>query len=172
MRYLVISDTHGQFDKAEALIRFFKGQINGVLFLGDFIRDCEKLAKIFETDPSLTFAAVPGNCDGAYSPSGKLYKRERLFHLEGRTVFMTHGDRQQVGYSMDPLLYHAEELGADIVLFGHTHVPYLEELPGMLVLNPGSLTKPRGGSQKSFALLEIENGKAAASLLNLEDFIR
>ena len=172
MRYLVISDTHGQTDNAEKLVRFFKGQIDGVLFLGDFIRDCEYLAHTFETDPTLTFAAVPGNCDGSYSPTGKLYKRERLFHLEGRTVFMTHGDRLQVSYGLDTLKYRAEELGADIILFGHTHTPYLEESPRMLVMNPGSLTKPRGGSEKSFALLEIENSKAAASLLNLADFIR
>ena len=170
MRYLVISDTHGQTEDAKKLIRYFKGQIDGVLHLGDLVRDFEQLEREFQTDPSLTFAGVPGNCDGAYNAFGKRMQKERVFTVEGRTFLLTHGDRYQVGYGLSSLKYRALEAHANVVLFGHTHVPLLVEEEEILFLNPGSLSLPRGGSKKGFALLEVEKGKAAASLLNLEMF--
>ena len=59
---------------------------------------------------------------------------------------------------MDALLYRGEEVHADMVLYGHTHVPDLSADGPRLLLNPGSLSRPRGGSVESCALILL-NGK-------------
>jgi len=50
--------------------------------------------------------------------------------------------------------YRAEEVGANVVLFGHSHVPLCTEERGVLFLNPGSLQLPRGYHQPTYACLE------------------
>ena len=47
----------------------------------------------------------------------------------------------------------------DVVVFGHTHEPFCETLGGILFLNPGSVTRPRGGTQPSMVRMTIDNGK-------------
>lgn len=167
MRYLVISDTHGRIDKAALLIERWHADIDGVLHLGDITSDARFLDNQYRFQYNLAFAYVPGNCDmGDPSP------RTRVFHVEQRTVLMCHGDRYHVGDGLEYLRYKAHDAGADVVLFGHTHVPLSEERDGILFLNPGSLTLPRGGSSSSFAILELSKGKAAGVLLESESFIQ
>ena len=42
----------------------------------------------------------------------------------------------------------------NVVVFGHTHMPYNEHHDGVLFLNPGSASNPRGGSAPSVAIVE------------------
>lgn len=58
--------------------------------------------------------------------------------------------------NLDNLYYRALELGADIVLFGHTHVHINLLHDNIIILNPGSPSFPRGMSRtKTFGLIEI-----------------
>lgn len=164
MRYLVISDTHGDISRASVLIDSFKGIIDGVLHLGDLTGDFEKLKSKYQDKYSLAFLGVPGNCDFFSKDPA-----ERSFTVEGVRVAMTHGDKYAVKYGTTYISRLAEKEKAKVVLFGHTHIPLTEEKGGVLYLNPGSLSEPRGGSRPSFALLEIENGKAAALVNNYDD---
>ncbi|OJT91848.1 YfcE family phosphodiesterase, partial [Clostridioides difficile] len=50
----------------------------------------------------------------------------------------------------------ATEVDADIVIFGHTHTPFREIKDGVLYINPGSTSLPRGVSYKSFVIMDIE----------------
>ena len=85
---------------------------------------------------------------------------------------MTHGHTMSVGYDNDRLLQAAKENGADIAMFGHTHLPYLATEDGIMLLNPGSLSKPRQeGWEPSYALLQTDDkGKAYAVLCTLSLF--
>ena len=49
-----------------------------------------------------------------------------------------------------------------VVMFGHTHYPYLDEEEDLTVLNPGSLSYPRQpGRKPSYLVMQIdEQGKA------------
>lgn len=47
----------------------------------------------------------------------------------------------------------------DLAIHGHTHVPRDEMRGDCRIINPGSTTRPRGGSKPSVALVEVENGK-------------
>src|ERR1051326_5068075 len=49
-------------------------------------------------------------------------------------------------------------VSADIVCVGHTHQPYVLEVDGKIVMNPGSVGQPRDGDPRaSYAI--IDNGK-------------
>ena len=49
--------------------------------------------------------------------------------------------------------------GATVLLHGHTHVPRDETILGARWLNPGCITRPRGGSGPSFAWLTVSQGR-------------
>ena len=50
-------------------------------------------------------------------------------------------------------------------LFGHTHVAMMEEKDGLLILNPGSVSRPRNG-KASFAVLETDGEKLKAVIVD------
>jgi protein phosphatase len=46
-----------------------------------------------------------------------------------------------------------DAVGADVLLVGHTHVPFLRRIGDKILLNPGSIGQPRaGGSLASYAV--------------------
>ncbi len=56
---------------------------------------------------------------------------------------------------------------ARVVVFGHSHVPFLEDENGLLLLNPGSPTDKRRQPEHTFALLHSEGGDVRAEILAL-----
>ena len=42
----------------------------------------------------------------------------------------------------------------NIIMSGHTHIPVLEEKDGIIYLNPGSITIPKGGFPRSYATMD------------------
>ena len=58
---------------------------------------------------------------------------------------------------------------ARVVIFGHSHIPWLEdEGDGLMLLNPGSPTDRRRQPRHTFALLHVGNGGVRAEILPLE----
>jgi putative phosphoesterase len=57
--------------------------------------------------------------------------------------------------------------GARVVVFGHSHIPWLEDEEGLLMLNPGSPTDRRWQPEHTFALLWAENAEVQAEVLAL-----
>ena len=78
-------------------------------------------------------------------------------NIEGRRVVFTHGDLYGVKYGIDGVKRLAEETGADVVLFGHTHDPLEKYIPteegGYYLFNPGAL----GGYKPSFGVMNISD---------------
>jgi len=54
-----------------------------------------------------------------------------------------------------------------VVVFGHSHIPWLEDEDGLMLLNPGSPTDKRRQPKHTFALLWLENGEARARIVTL-----
>ena len=150
MRILVLSDTHYKTDGAEELLEELNGQINAVIHLGDNTAD----AAFIKQNYSMPVFVVAGNCD-----TDDRYPNEMVVKLRGKIIFITHGHRYGVNYGMEKLIHRAQQCGADVCLFGHTHIPYVEIADGMVIMNPGSLSKPRGGSQPSYGIIKIEDEK-------------
>lgn len=56
---------------------------------------------------------------------------------------------------------------ARVVVFGHSHIPWLEDEDGLMLLNPGSPTDKRRQPERTFALLHVEDGETRAGVLSL-----
>lgn len=134
MLIAVISDTHKNqrsIDIAKKHIKEANPDI--IIHLGDGIEDVEPLKEGFSGE----VYAVEGNCDTLNK-----YLKEDILEVNGKKIYFTHGDLYGVKKGLDNLMRKGKEVGAHIVLFGHTHEPFKEEKNGMLLMNPGSIAKP------------------------------
>ena len=153
----VFSDTHGYLANVEKAKALLPEDIDAVLHLGDFAADADAIGKAF----GVPVYAVRGNCDEYYDASDSPTKRILVF--DGARILMTHGNRYRGTYELG---LAAEEARCGAVLFGHTHRQLMTCEGDVLVLNPGSLSFPRGCAA-GFALVTIENGDINAKLFEL-----
>ena len=60
----------------------------------------------------------------------------------------------------------ARARNADIVLYGHTHIPSVDQGDDIIAVNPGSISQPRQpGRQPSYILMELDrHGEAHFSI--------
>ena len=116
--------------------------------LGDCIGDAQDLSSAF---PMLDLCYVPGNCDYCTSVPASL-----LQEAGGVRIFLTHGHLFGVKSGLDTLTAAAKDMGAQLILFGHTHQALLEERNGVTLLNPGAAGR---FGRSSYAVVELENGK-------------
>ena len=68
---------------------------------------------------------------------------------------MEHGHRSVNLFSLS---YKAQENGARIAMFGHTHQAYAEDDGRVLLLNPGSAGNYCRGGRARACVLELRNG--------------
>lgn len=168
MTYLIVSDTHGRRDRLEEVVRRNPGA-DGLLFLGDGLRDTGEVRTMFA---GRTWEAVKGNCDGFFlNSSGISGVTEELFLTLGEYhILMMHGHIHGVKGDPEWAVRYASERGADVLLYGHTHIAQenyysagtcLSDgycLPRALyTFNPGSLGEPRCG-KPSYGVMEIRRG--------------
>lgn len=130
MKIIVFSDSHGQVDGMIRLVSEEKPE--AVIHCGDYAKDTEALRR---KSGDLSIYTVCGNCDYI----GK-YDEEWEFTICGKKFFISHGHRYGVKRDFQNILYAGAERGADVVIFGHTHIPYFENIGGIYLINPGSIT--------------------------------
>lgn len=148
MKVIVVSDTHGRIDPFLDKIKDIEN-IDYLIHLGDMVNDANRIKKA----TGLPMYVVRGNND--FLSENTPWKK--LITFEQHKILLTHGHHERVNWGIDTLYYTAKEAGAEMVLFGHTHV-YLDEIiEGVRILNPGSAGYDRGGEYESFAILEISN---------------
>ncbi len=143
MKVLVISDTHGTVNRALSALSLAE-PVDAVIHLGDGSADAELLREALD----VPVISIAGNCD-----TGSRAPRERLWECEGKRILLTHGDAYQVKSGLARLRQRAEEIGADAVLFGHTHQIVLDNHSGILLVNPGTLSN--AALHRSYAVLNI-----------------
>ena len=152
LRILIMSDSHGRNENVElaiAQVREEIGEFQMLIHLGDVgdARELESLAGV-------PCYIVRGNTD---------YDAKRLnanvIEAGGHRIFATHGHLYQVDMRLDLLRFAALENDCDIAMYGHTHVPYLEEDPDdVTILNPGSISKPRQADHRyTYMVMEIDD---------------
>lgn len=145
-KVLVVSDTHGLNERLIDVIKKEK-PFDLLVHCGDASMTEYELATIADVPVHV----VQGNCDYFYDLSPV-----SIFEYQGHKIFVTHGHNYKVDWGYDNLLYRAQELKADIVMFGHTHVPVIKEIDGITIVNPGSLSRPRQiGGEPTYAVLDI-----------------
>ena len=156
MKILAISDTHGELGRVYEVYRDIK-DVDMILHMGDHIDDALDLNKRLD----IPVIGVKGNCDGA------LRKEDctDIVEISAGKIFMTHGHVDGVNYDITNLVYRGMQEDARIILFGHTHVPYLEATDNLLIMNPGSLTRPRDGSDGSYGIIQIDGDKVNGDIV-------
>lgn len=156
MRFVVLSDTHGDLSRLFAAVEYIKALApDRVIFLGDVVSDARALA----TEIKVPFHIVQGNCDGI---SG--YPATDVVEAEGVRILICHGHQYGVSEGPQRLIWAAQERECSVALYGHTHRPELLREDGVLVMNPGSLCRPRV-SEPGLALLDVRQGSAKGLLL-------
>jgi putative phosphoesterase len=145
-RLFVISDSHGNIPALRAVLK----QGNDIapdcaIFLGDGIQDMEKVMVGF----SYPWHKVRGNNDLVYN-----IPESAVLDFGGHRFFLCHGHRYSLYGGYDTLIAVARNNGADAALFGHTHVPSLDNENGLLLINPGSVGQPRSNAGATFAVIE------------------
>lgn len=153
MRILVVSDTHGDYRSLVTVLGLLGRSVQALLHLGDGAADVAAAARCGVPMPPAY--GVRGNVDNDAS-----VPLVRSFDAEGRIVIVAHGHRYPLGDGVSCLFHAAREAGARAFFFGHTHVPDYVEHGGILVLNPGSLARPRGPWGPSFAVVEAAPSSA------------
>ncbi len=151
MRIGIVSDSHGNIDVFEDMLAV-PGAAEAELWLhaGDFAPD----ADVLEEMSGRRVARVLGNCD--FFVDG--VHDETVVEVAGHRIFLTHGHLFNVRFDTAMLAAAARETGADIAVYGHTHIA-LEEYGDVTVLNPGSIARPRDERRGSFMLAELNAGE-------------
>lgn len=158
-KILVVSDTHGDNRLINQILKK-EPAVDALIHCGDV---CGVLEGVLDAD--IPVYAVAGNCD--YSGS---YPESLTVKVGYYNIFINHGHRYHVDYRDDLIFYAGKEKYADVVCFGHSHVPQNMTEEGMLLLNPGSVARPRQIPRKgTYAILSItEDALPSAMLKTIE----
>lgn len=145
-KVLVVSDSHGLTSELLELKKRHS-EVEVFLHCGDSELDQGH-------DAIISYTTVRGNCD--YEEG---FQHDELVVVGGVAFLVTHGHLYGVKSSLMKLHFKAQELGADIVCFGHSHILGVEQIGKTLFLNPGSIRLPRGRNERTYVILEITDDK-------------
>lgn len=147
MRVLIVSDTHGRHNGLDRALQE-AGDIDMLIHLGDVEGGEEYIDTVVDCEKHI----VRGNND-FFSD----LPREEEFYIGKYKIFITHGHSYYVSLDPEYIREEGKARKADIVMFGHTHRPFFEEMGEIIVLNPGSLSFPRQEGRKgSYMIMETD----------------
>ena len=157
MKVLIVSDTHGRNHNYLRTLEQVS-PIDLLIHLGDFDGGEEYIMSVTPCSTEM----VSGNNDFFNG-----LPKDKIIHIGKYTVMLTHGHRYGVYYNTNELRDAALKHNADIVMFGHTHVPLIDLSQNVWTINPGSLALPRqNGRIPTFILMEIDSKGDAHFTLN------
>ena len=150
--FIAFSDVHGDFGAFEKILNF-ANKSDGLFFAGDGNNLFVNLQK------NDNFHIVKGNCD-------QFGLEEKIVEVEGVKILLVHGHNHGVKSGYLRLSLYAKQKGCSVVIFGHTHIPFVSEEDGLLMINPGTCSYY--GQMKTYACISISNGKATAYINQLK----
>ena len=163
MKFLIISDIHGDAECCRAMLDAFEREgAEKILILGDVLYHGPRNdlpagyapKKVIEMLNALenNIVCVRGNCEAevdqmvlsfpCMADTATVYDEEK-----GIEICMSHGHI----YNPDKL---PEISDGSLFLYGHTHLLSIEKRCGVTCLNPGSISIPKGGNPRSYALYD------------------
>ncbi len=152
MKILVFSDSHGETALMHDVIE--KESCDVILHLGDCFEDMLELRDCYD----MPIHGVIGNVD--FPSEGPLHEK---ISIGGYGFYLTHGHRYHVKQHLNHIRSVAMQTPVDVVLFGHTHEPVLEESKYIL-MNPGSITRPREASP-SYGLITLDEDGISGKII-------
>ena len=152
VKILICSDTHRVNDNFYRMLEEVPS-VDLIIHCGDAEgTECE-----MEAIAGCEFEVVSGNNDFF-----TILPKERVLDIKGNKILVTHGHYYRVSAGYERLAEEAASRGCNMAFFGHTHLPYMGEMNGVFLVNPGSLTYPRQfGRVPTYVIMEVdEQGEA------------
>lgn len=161
MKLMIASDIHGSALYCGQMLKAYKKEkADKLLLLGDILYHGPRNGLPQEYDPNQVSSmlnvvkenllCVRGNCDSEVDQmvlEFPIMAEYCLLHLDGQTIFATHGHHFNPGSL--PMLSRG-----DILLCGHTHVPACQQMDTYTYMNPGSVSIPKEDSVHSYIVYE------------------
>lgn len=183
MKLFVASDIHGSAYYCKKMLDTYKKEgAERMLLLGDILYHGPRNDLPKEYAPKEVIAMLNEHKDEIYAVRGNCEAEVDQMVLQ----FPVMGDycllplRRKVIYATHGHVYNENNLPpmkeGDILLHGHTHILKAEQREGYILLNPGSVSIPKGGNVPSYAILEdgrftvkdFDGGEIASILLEEE----
>ncbi len=148
MKVAVISDTHlsevtSEFEK---ICDLYLRNVDVVIHLGDWTS-----SEVLEYMKRFNVIGVAGNSDG--EAIRRVLPLKRIVRMNGYRIGIIHG--WGAPYDLVPRI-RQEFKEVNVILFGHSHIPYQMTENGVFWLNPGSVFNGRGAIERSLAYLYLE----------------
>ena len=155
MKYMFVSDIHGNVDRFNEVIDIFKNEkADKLVILGDTSAamsksDNEQISEILNNMKG-KIEVIRGNCDTRDFEElldFEIFDMDNLY-VNGKVVSITHGHY----YNCYNLPYNC----GDIFIQGHTHIPMLLKSNEKILANPGSISRPRGTDLRCYIIIDEE----------------
>ncbi len=159
MKIGIISDTHNTFHPNIAKI--FKN-LPYIIHAGDIGRG-EILSRLQAIPGVQKVYAVLGNTDSPWELPDIPLRLD--LEIEGHRIWVQHIIESPPSFYRT--LAREEKEMPEVIIFGHTHQPYLKRMNETYFINPGSATSPRGGFNPSVAILSFEANRPQATIIDL-----
>lgn len=160
MKVLLVSDSHGRDTYLFQTIQRI-GPIDLMIHLGDY-GGTEKNIRSLVSCP---IEMISGNNDFFTG-----LPKEKLIRIGQYTVYLTHGHKYGVYNNSHQIKEAAKARQADIVMFGHTHVPMIDLKDDVWAINPGSIALPRQRDRiPTYIIMDIDRYNKAHFTLNYCD---
>lgn len=164
MKFLIASDIHGsELYCRQLLDAYTREGADRLLLLGDILYHGPRNDLPDGYNPKGVIAllnsmsgsilCVRGNCEAEVDQmvlSFPVMADYCIIQSGERFIYATHGHIYNEN-NLPPLKE------GDILLHGHTHIPVRKNINGITVLNPGSVSLPKGGSERGYLLCEDGN---------------
>lgn len=152
-RWIIVSDNHTESGILFEVVNHYD-KVDVALHLGDSEFQYD------DTELSL-YHRVKGNCD--FYPE---FPNENVISEEGLRAFFTHGHLYRVNTTRQLLAEKAKEENCQLAFYGHTHIARYEEIEGVHVINPGSISQSRSMMEETYAELLVENQHVTLNFRN------
>jgi hypothetical protein len=162
MRLAIVSDTHlprGKRKLPAACVERMEGA-DAILHAGDLM-EAEVLELLERLGPPVH--AVRGNVDSA-ALQARL-PATRVVQAAGARIAMLHDSGPATGRLARMRRRFSD---ADVVVFGHSHIPLHEEHDGFAIFNPGSPTERRRSPRHTMGMATVRDGRVALELIALD----
>lgn len=158
MKYMVVSDIHGSlFYARKVMDAFNKEQADKLIILGDLYYHGPRNPLPDEYDPmglsrllseiSDKLIVIAGNCDSEVDKmiSSFPFHKHKMITVGKRRIFLTHGHKYNAA--------HFPPYEFDILMHGHFHVAGIEEVNGKIIVSVSSVSLPKNGSLRTYAIV-------------------
>jgi uncharacterized protein len=153
--HLVSPDTHLDYILEDLL-----GTVDMLLHAGDLVS--HSVLSRLEQRGGL---AVCGNMDD--HEVAQVIPQKRIVVAGGKRIGLIHGWGSKQGLRARVLsLFESDK--PDIIVYGHSHVPFWGEIDGVMMFNPGAATRNPYTGNGTVGRLEILEGSVEATFLRLD----